>query len=98
MPQQEFRYVAYGVCSQCGRELIRPDECTHALCDCENEPVTVDLQPTILLRSSLLQKLQMLCPVNVSLETFVNSLFTAALNYLDQNPIELKKIVKRLKQ
>lgn len=92
MTETKIRYVAFGVCSKCGKEFIRPPECDVAVCDCESA-IEVPLHPVLILkRSLLLRKLEQVCPPSVSLEDFVNAIFEVAIEQLDKGKINIEEL------
>jgi len=58
---KKIRYVAYGVCPSCGKQIIRPYDCTIGVCTCSSA-VEVPLKPALLLpiKSMLFQKINLI--------------------------------------
>lgn len=82
MGKPAFRYVAYGECPNCGKQIIRNAECTLGVCTCSSV-VEVPLKPTTLFRtnSRLYKKLEKIAGmVNIEIEELVSKTFETALN------------------
>jgi hypothetical protein len=72
------RYVAVGVCPNCGKEFVRPPICTAAACDCSSV-TEVPLHPAVILPSRLHAKLKKVADMaGVSITDFVNAMIKEA--------------------
>ena len=94
MGKPAFRYVAYGECPNCGKQMIRNAECTVAVCTCSSA-VKVSLKPTMLFRtnSRLYGKLEKTAKkVNVEVEELVDKTFETALNNKEFMVETIKKL------
>lgn len=82
MGKQPFRYVAFGECPNCGKEMIRNIECTVAICTCESA-IKVPLKPTMLFRteSRLYGKIEKIAGMlHIEVQELINKTFEVALN------------------
>lgn len=82
MGKPAFRYVAYGECPNCGKQMIRNAECTVAVCTCESA-IKVPLKPTMLFRteSHLYQKIEKVAKMlHIEVQELMNKTFETALN------------------
>lgn len=93
MPALQIRYVAYGRCPECGKEVIREPECTLAMCTCKNNPVEVPLQPTVLLRDPTLKRFEKTADLlGVSLEKLVNGILEVGCKMVKEGKIHLQEV------
>ena len=73
-----IKYVAVGVCPNCGKEFVRPPICTAAACDCQSV-TEVPLHPALILPSRLHAKLKKVADTaGISMEDFVNAIIGEA--------------------
>jgi len=77
-----FRYVAFGVCPKCGKQMIRNAECTVAVCTCSSA-IEVPLKPAMLFRTNarLYKKLEKIAGMlHIGTEEFVVKVYETALD------------------
>ena len=78
------KIVAVGVCPTCGKEFIRPYECTYAACDCESVRL-IPLEAAMVIDSKSYAKLSNLAKfAGVSVQKVVNVLLDTAIEELEQ--------------
>lgn len=81
-----------GRCDNCGGEVIRPAECTEAVCECRGNPHKISLHPALILRpSEVLRKLERICPDGVSMERFVNVVLEEGVKAVDRGKIDIQE-------
>jgi DNA-directed RNA polymerase subunit RPC12/RpoP len=56
----KVKWIAMGVCPQCGKEVMRDEDCTHAVCTCSSV-VVVKLTSVIVLPDKLNAYFEALC-------------------------------------
>ena len=82
MGKPTFRYVAFGECPNCGKQMIRNAECTVAVCTCSSA-IKVPLKPTMLFRTEnqLYRKIEKIAGMlHVEVQELVDKTFETALN------------------
>jgi len=72
------RYVAVGVCPNCGKEFVRPPVCTATACDCSSV-TEVPLHPAVILPSRLHKRLKHVADLaGISVADFINAVIGEA--------------------
>ena len=76
----KVQFKAIGTCAKCGREIIRPSECTHAVCYHNPEPVIITLEPALIVPDKLLEPYQKIAEsAQVSVEDLVNKVLEVGI-------------------
>lgn len=86
MAKIEYRMI--GICTNCGREFVRPLECTHAACDCESA-ILVPLYPALILPPRMRRRFEKIADqANVSLERLINAVLEEGLKFINKMSIK----------
>ena len=89
------KIVSVGVCPACGKEFVRPYECTHCTCDCESVRL-IPLEPAMIVDGKSYAKLSNLAKfAGVSVEKVFEVLMETYIEKLEEKGlINLVKEVK----
>ena len=78
------KIVSVGVCPACGREFVRPYECTHAVCDCESATL-IKLEPAMVVDGKSYAKISRIAKLaDVSVDRVLEILLETYIEELEE--------------